>query len=162
MIGKKEILSLLTEKKIPYEKYDHIPVFTVAEADQVAMPEYMTDSKNLLLRDKKTDSYYLVIMEAHKPLDLKTLKVLLGAKTLSFASPEDLMKYLGLIPGAVSPFGILNDAEHKVLVIFDEALRGALNFGAHPNENDCTLLLAVSDIDRLLTEFGSRVTYLAL
>ena len=71
MIGKKEIFEILNKKKIAYEQCDHIPVFTVAEADKVSLPPYTVDSKNLLLRDKKADSYYLVITGAHKPLDLK-------------------------------------------------------------------------------------------
>lgn len=161
-IGKKEIFEILDEKNIAYERHDHIPVFTVAEADEVSLPDYTVDSKNLLLRDKKTDSYFLIIMGAHKALDLKALKTALGAKSLSFAQPDRLMEYFGLIPGAVSPFGALNDKEHKVLIIFDEELRGASHFAAHPNENDCTLLLAVSDIEKLLTDFGARVLYIPL
>ena len=161
-IGKEEVLRILEEKGIPYERYDHIPVFTVEEADRVGMPEHMTDTKNLFLRDKKTGKYYLVIMEAHKPLNLKELKGKLGAKALSFASPEELWECLALIPGSVSPFGVLNDKEHRTLVVFDEALREEPHFGAHPNENDCSLLLAVRDVDRLLTEAGSEVLYLPL
>lgn len=161
-IGKKEIFEILNEKNIVYEKFDHIPVFTVAEADMISFPDYTADSKNLLLRDKKTDSYFLIITGAHKALDLKTLKTALGAKSLSFAAPDRLMEYFGIIPGAVSPLGALNDTEHKVLIIFDEELRGASHFAAHPNENDCTLLLAVSDIEKLLTDFGACVIYMPL
>lgn len=161
-IGKKEIFEILNEKNIVYEKFDHIPVFTVAEADMISLPDYTADSKNLLLRDKKTDSYFLIITGAHKALDLKTLKTALGAKSLSFAAPDRLMEYFDIIPGAVSPLGALNDTEHKVLIIFDEELRGASHFAAHPNENDCTLLLAVSDIEKLLTDFGARVIYMPL
>ena len=162
MIDKEALFRLLDEKGIEYERYDHIPVFTVEEADQIVMPDYMDDTKNLLLHDSKGKQYYMVILDAHKSLNVNELKKTLGAKKLSFASADDLMRLTGLIPGSVTPFGVLNDEGHEIITIFDAPLEKAKKLGAHPNLNDCTILVAVSDIAMLIREAGGEVRFVEL
>src|SRR5690606_23175029 len=87
----------------------HDPVFTVEEAKRVrGAHEQGTHVKNLLLRNKK-GAMWLVVVPEDRRVDLKALAERLGVKNLSFASAERLMRYLGVIPGAVTPFGVLND-----------------------------------------------------
>ena len=102
--------------------------------------------KNLFLRDDKKRNYYLVVMPEDKPANLKALRVALEARPLRFASEEDLHGILGLRGGAVSPFGVLNDEEGKVQVVFDEALRDWPAVGVHPNDNTATLRVPLSDL----------------
>ncbi len=81
--------------------------------------------KNLFLRNKKGDRHYLVVLEISKRADLKDLVKLVGDDRLSFGSPERLMAQLGLTPGSVSPFGLINDADGSVRVLVDVDLKGA-------------------------------------
>lgn len=98
------------------------------------------------MRDDKKHNYYLVVMPEDKPANLKALRAALGARPLRFASEEDLQGILGLRGGAVSPFGVLNDEEGNVQVVFDEALRDCPAVGVHPNDNTATLRVPLSDL----------------
>ena len=160
MADKTSILELLDSKKITYSLIEHAPVFTVAEADALDFPAEMVGSKNLFLRDKKDGRFFLILTKGDKHVDLKKLKQQLLAKTLTFATPEHLEQYLGLYPGAVSPFGILNDEARGVEVLIDEDLRNVTTFGAHPNTNNATLILSICDIVKIIEDHGNSVAFL--
>jgi len=84
----------------------------------------------------------------------------IGTGNLSFASPERLMKYLGLEPGSVSPFGIVNDEENGVVVIVDEELKEKRELNFHPNINTLTITVTGDDFQKFLEESGNEVRYM--
>jgi Ala-tRNA(Pro) deacylase len=145
---------------IRYTRHEHPPVFTVDEAEQHWRDIDATHCKNLFLRNKKGTAHYLVVVERSRPVDMRRLTSQLGEDRLSFASPERLATYLGLSAGAVSPFGIINDRDHLVIVVLDEGLRTAGRVAFHPNVNTATITLAFADFERFLASRRSRLRYL--
>lgn len=145
---------------IGYEHYTHPPVFTAEEAAEhwAAIPA--TRVKNLFLRNKKGNRHYLVILEIGKQADLRHLVKIIGDDRLSFGSPERLMSTMGLTPGSVSPFGLLNDASHAVHVIVDEDLRHAERLIFHPNINTASLTISVADFERFLAARENQVRWI--
>ena len=147
---------------IPYVVHEHPPVFTVEEAVTHWAGIEATHCKNLFLRNKKGTRHYLVVAEHTKPVRLDALVQRLGDDRLSFGSPDRLRRYLGLTPGSVSPFGILNDAQKEVVVVVDADLRGAARVGFHPNVNTATVVILEHDFERFLAASGNVVKYVTL
>ena len=153
---KQETYQYLTDRGVRYEVTEHAAVFNMAQLDSVRLPYPDRDAKNLFVRDDKKRSYYLITVKGDKRVDLKDFRKKHGLRPLSFASPEDLMAIMGLIPGAVTPLGLLNDAEHKVTLFLDSAFSGGL-VGVHPNDNTATVWLQAEDLTRLIEEHGNTV-----
>jgi Ala-tRNA(Pro) deacylase len=164
MIGESEqrVYDVLAELGIPFERHEHPPVFTVEEANQHWAGIDAAHCKNLFLRNKKGTIHYLVILKHLKEVDLKRLVGRLGDDRLSFASPERLMAHLGLSPGSVSPFGLINDGTHQVRVVIDADLRTADRIAFHPNVNTATIVLAWTDFQRFLARCGNPVQFVTL
>lgn len=155
MIDKKGIYDLLDSKGIEYENYDHIPVYTVAEAETLDIPHKEKGLKNLFLKDKK-HNYYLVSLNGGKSIDLKKLRAFLGCTPLHFANAQELLEITGLEPGHVTPFGILNSKGYPVKSVFDVKLAGDI-IGIHPMSNDATIIVSFDDIRDLIEESGFEV-----
>lgn len=162
MYGKAETLQLLDREGIDYKLYEHSAVFTVAEAIAANIPHSEFGAKNLFLRDDKHRAYYLVVLPDQKSISLREIQEHLGSRRLSFASDQDLAAMLGLIPGSVTPLGALNDVEHRVEVIIDQEIVDAGRVTVHPCDNTATVLLATSDLIKLLQRHGSKVRAVAL
>jgi Ala-tRNA(Pro) deacylase len=156
------VYDALDALSIPYTAYTHPAVFTAEEAaiHWAAIPA--THVKNLFLRNKKGDRHYLVILRTDKQADLRQLVKVVGDDRLSFGSPERLMARLGLTPGSVSPFGLINDASQSVRVIVDEDLRWAERLIFHPNINTASLTLTAVDFERFLASRGNVVRFVRL
>lgn len=154
------VYDVLDALGIACERYEHPPVFTAEEAAQhwAAIPA--THVKNLFLRNKKGDRHYLVILEVHKQADLKTLVKVIGDDRLSFGSPERLQARLGLTPGSVSPFGLINDDSRSVIVIVDEDLKHAERLIFHPNVNTASVAISGADFHRFLASRGNVVRHI--
>ena len=151
-----DIYHFLTSHAISYERVDHPAVFTCEQAEQLVPPMPGADTKNLLVRDKKGRHHFLVVVGYEKAVNLKALSPLLDVNGLSFASPERLMKYLGIEPGSVSLLAIVNDAECAVEVIVDEIIWQADVLKCHPLVNTSTLAIRRTDIEKILTVTGHR------
>jgi Ala-tRNA(Pro) deacylase len=147
---------------IVYERFEHPPVATVDQAEAHWRDIDATHCKNLFLRNKNGDRHYLVVLEHRKHADLRTLAGRIGDDRLSFGSPERLMAHLGLTPGAVSPFGLINDRELRVRVVIDADLKAARFVAFHPNVNTATLRLSLEDFERFLNWAGHAVQWLRL
>ena len=107
--------------------------------------------------DKK-QNYYLITVKGEKRVNLKAFRKAQGTRNLSFASAEDLMERLGLIPGAVTPLGVLNDETRSVKVFLDQDfLQEPGLVGVHPNENTATVWLKAEDLIRIIREHGNEV-----
>jgi len=160
--GPAEVYSALDALAIPYERYDHPPVFTAEDAAAHWARIPARGIKNLFLRNKKGNRHYLVILPIEKEADLRHLVKVIGDDRLSFGSPERLAKHLGLTPGSVSPFGLLNDPSHAVQVVVDAELRDAGRLIFHPNLNAHSLTIASEDLPRFFASTGHAVRWLNL
>jgi Ala-tRNA(Pro) deacylase len=157
----KNIYQIFNELDINFQEIKHPPVYTVEEAEKHHRGE-AAQSKNLFLRNKKGNRHYLVVTPGRKKIDLKNIEKLVGENNLSFASPERLMKYLGVTPGSVSPFGLINDVQKEVLVVVDSELLISKKQGFHPNTNDATLVISTDDFKKFLTWTKNTVSYITL
>lgn len=157
-----DIYSVLQDLGIQYEKHEHPAVHTVEEAAQYDRGIDAGKSKNLFLRNVKGDTHYLVVMESTKRLDLKRLSELLNETKLSFASPERLMTHLGLTPGSVGPFGLINNSDKSVRVIVDSGLLKYSKLSYHPNVNTATLVISTEDLKKFLEWTGNKIEYIDL
>lgn len=118
-MNKQEIYTFLKRKNIWHRTTEHAAVYNMAELGQIDIPYSEADAKNLFVRDDKKKAYYLITVRGDKRVDLKKFRQQNGTRPLSFASPEDLMAILQLVPGAVTPLGLLNDSERRVRVFID-------------------------------------------
>ncbi|HVZ21924.1 MAG TPA: prolyl-tRNA synthetase associated domain-containing protein [Vicinamibacterales bacterium] len=157
-----QVYAALDALAIPYRRFEHPPVFTSAEADEHWRELPGIRLKNLFLRNKKGDRHYLVIVPIEKRVDLKELVRFVDDDRLSFGSPERLMTELGLTPGSVSPFGLLNDDDGSVRVLIDEDLKGAPGLMFHPNINTATVVISWADFERFLATRRNRVDFVRL
>ena len=159
--GRAEVLALLDGKGVSFELAEHPPVYTIDEMLALKLPHPKDIAKNLFLRDDKKQNYYLIVLREDKKADLKKLRATLSSRPLRFASEEDLAEKLGVISGAVTPFGLLNDEEHQVQAFVDKDLRRGL-VGVHPNENTATVYLNAKALVELLQEEGAQIDFLSL
>ena len=158
-MNKKEIYALLSTRKIWYEVTEHKAVYNMAEVAEIRLPYPEADAKNLFIRDDKKRNHYLITVKGNKRVDLKAFRQQNDTRPLTFASDQDLMDMLGLISGAMTPLGLLNDREHKVTFWLDKSfLEGSGLSGVHPNDNTSTVWLKTHDLLRLLEENGTQIT----
>jgi len=153
------VYAVLGQLGVSCERHEHPAVFTVDQALEHWSGIEATHCKNLFLRNKKGDRHYLVVAERSTPIDIGALAVRVGDNRLSFASAERLAAHLGLTPGSVSPFGLINDRAKAVRVLLDERLRSAARVGFHPNVNTATVVLAFADFERFLSWCGNPILY---
>lgn len=162
-MNKQETYEYLNERQVSYEITEHKAVYNMAEAAEIFLPYPEFEAKNLFVRDDKKRNYYLITVKGDKRVDLKEFKQKYQTRSLSFASDADLMSFLGLIPGAVTPLGLLHDAEHKVQFFIDrEFLCQPGMIGVHPNDNTATIWLKATDLIRILEEHGTAVSTMEL
>lgn len=157
-----KVYEVLNNLGIPYVRYEHPPVFTVEQAERHWTGIAGAHCKNLFLRNKKGNRHYLVILPTSKQADLRRLNARLKEDRLSFGSAERLKKYLGLEPGAVSPFGLINDLRKEAVVIVDQDLRRADRINFHPNLNTATVGIATADFEKFLAWTGNEVHFFEL
>lgn len=155
----KNVYEYLENLGIEYKKHEHPAVFTCEDAEKYSVDLPGIDSKNLFVTNKKKDIFYLVSLPAEKRTDLNKLAKELGVGRFSFASDDFLMEFLGLTPGSVSPFGLINDVENKVQAIIDEDLLKDSHVQFHPNINTATLTLKTDDFKKYLEQVGNKVEF---
>ena len=157
-MNKQQIYDYLQENSIWHEITEHKAVYNMAELAEVPCPYPEADAKNLFVRDDKKQNYYLITVKGEKRVNLKAFRKAQGTRNLSFASAEDLLKRLALIPGAVTPLGVLNDETRSVQVFLDQDfLQEPGLVGVHPNENTATVWLKTEDLIRIIREHGNEV-----
>ena len=157
-MNKQQIYDYLQENSIWHEITEHKAVYNMAELAEVPCPYPEADAKNLFVRDDKKQNYYLITVKGEKRVNLKAFRKAQGTRNLSFASAEDLLERLALIPGAVTPLGVLNDETRSVQVFLDQDfLQEPGLVGVHPNENTATVWLKAEDLIRIIREHGNEV-----
>ncbi|SHJ62330.1 Ala-tRNA(Pro) deacylase [Dethiosulfatibacter aminovorans DSM 17477] len=147
---------------IKYEKREHPPVYTCEGAAEFTGDMKGMHCKNLFFRNKKGKRHYLVIFDERKEVNIKNIGLKVGESNLSFASEQRMMKYLGVTPGAVSVFGLINDMENDVQVYIDKDVLESEYVNFHPNVNTATLNLAIDDFNRFLENCGNEINEIIL
>lgn len=157
-MDKDQIYEYLNNNNIKYEISEHIAVYNMEEAYDIKLPYPNASAKNLFIRDNKKQNYYLLTVKGDKKVNLKEFKQNNHTRSLSFASKDDLMSIMKLIPGAVTPLGILNDHDCKVHCFIDEAFFETPGLiGVHPNDNRTTIFLKINDLINILKAHGNKV-----
>ena len=148
-----ELLDYLTRLGIVHRTVEHPRLFTVEQSKALRGDLPGGHTKNLFLRNKK-GRMWLVTCHEDQSVDLKTLAAYLEAGRFSFASPERLKKYLGIAPGAVSPFALVNDRDRVVKFVMDRTLLDYSCLNLHPLSNAMTTSIAPRDLTRFLAQVG--------
>ena len=157
-MNKEETYQYLKEQNVPYEKTEHKAVFNMGDLDSVELPYPEWDAKNLFVRDDKKRNYYLITVKGDKRVDLKKFRKQHGLRALSFASAEDLFAIMRLLPGSVTPLGILNDTEHRVRFYLDSEFSGN-KIGVHSNDNTATVWMLADDLMKLIQNCGNEAVF---
>jgi len=147
------LFARLTQLGIATTTVTHAPMFTVADSRELRGSLPGTHCKCLFLRDKK-GRMWLVATAEDRTVDLKALAATLGAGRLSFGSPERLMTHLGVAPGSVTPFAVINDTAGTVTAVVDQALLAAEIANFHPLVNTATTSIRPADLIRFLEACG--------
>lgn len=150
MIGQPEVYKIFNELDIPFDYYEHPPTPTIEEARVYWTDMEATYCKNLFFRNHKGNRHYLVILECSQALAIHDLEKRLKQGKISFASEQRMLKYLGLKPGSVSPFGLVNDHEHHVYVFLDANLKHSKKISFHPNDNRVSLVIKTEDFKKYM------------
>ncbi len=157
-----ELFAFLAGLDIPVTTISHPPLFTVADSQALRGEIPGGHTKNLFLKDRK-DQYFLLTVEEEATVDLKTIHTLIGAAgRVSFGRPDALMDLLGVIPGAVTAFGVINDTGQRVKVFVDAALLEHAVVNAHPLTNEATTSIAAQDLLRFIKATGHDPSILKL
>lgn len=147
---------------IDVKTVSHPPLYTVAESQALRGQIDGAHTKNLFLKDKK-DNFFLLTVEEQAQVDLKHIHQRIGAASkVSFGKPEALMELLGVTPGAVSIFGLLNDTAGRVKPVLDADLIEAGLVNAHPLTNEATTSIAANDLLRFIESTGHEPLILKL
>ncbi|MER8549928.1 prolyl-tRNA synthetase associated domain-containing protein [Mesorhizobium sp. M0684] len=149
-----ELFAFLAGLGIEVSTRRHPPLFTVADSQALRGEIAGGHTKNLFLKDKK-DNFFLVSVGEEAVVDLKHIHHLIGAAgRLSFGRPEMLMQLLGVVPGAVTVFGLINDTERRIKVVLDEELMSHAVVNAHPLTNEATTSIAAADLVKFVEATG--------
>lgn len=154
-VTRAQLFARLDELAIAYRTYDHVPVFTVEEAKALRGTLPGGHCKNLFLKDKK-DKLYLVVALEERKIDINALAKRIGAARMSFGNADLLLATLGVTPGSVTPFSLINDREHRVHVILDAEMLRHDPVNYHPLVNDQTTALSPKDLIKFIESCGHR------
>lgn len=144
LISKKQLLDFLKKNKILFNLYDHPAMHSVEDSEKNRGQIEGIHTKNLFLKNKK-NNFYLISCYEKQNIDLKKLSKSLGMGNVSFANQDRLYEMLGVKPGSVSPFGLINDKGHEVVFYLDKKIFYSEMVNFHPLENTSTLNMKTSD-----------------
>lgn len=162
MNGSQELYLILEKLRISFQYIEHPPAPTIEIAKAFWQDFDSTHCKNIFLRNHKGNKHYLVILECNQNVDIKELEQRLKQGKLSFASEQRLEKYLGVKPGSVTPFGLINDKEHHVHLFLDARLADAGQLSFHPNINTASLIVGKDDFFKFLNYVGNTYEFIDL
>lgn len=155
MNGAVELYDLLSKLNIHYQYIEHPPAPTIEIAKQYWAGYDAQHCKNLFFRNHKGNQHYLVILNCDKQMDIHDIEKKLHQGKLSFASEQRMLKYLGVTPGSVTPFGLIHDHEHHVIVFLDSTLQNAEKLSFHPCINTASLIIQREDLIKFLNYCGN-------
>ena len=154
---------LLDSLGIDYVRVDHEHADTIEACHEIEKLLGCEICKNLFLTNRQMTEVYLLLMPGDKPFKTKLLSKQIGSARLSFATPEQMLRYLDITPGSVSVLGLMNDREGKVHLLIDRDLLEQETIGMHPCINTSTLGIATKDLmEKLLPAMGHEPTFVGL
>lgn len=156
-----DLFGRLRQLGVPTETHRHPAVFTVAEARALRGALPGQHSKNLFLKDKK-GVLWLVVADEERAIDLKALRHRIGSAPLSFASAQTLRTALGVEPGSVTPFALINDAAAAVRVVLDAGMMAADILNFHPLANTATTAISPEGLMAFIRSCGREPAIIAL
>jgi len=157
-----ELFAFLDRLGIQTSTVEHPPLFTVADSQALRGEIAGAHTKNLFVKDRK-DSYFLLTVDEEAVIDLKRIHTLIGASgRVSFGKPEALMDLLGVVPGAVSVFGLINDTGGRVRLVLDADLMAHEVVNAHPLTNEATTSITSRDLLAFARATGHEPSILKL
>lgn len=157
-----DLFSHLANLSIEATTVSHPPLYTVAESQALRGQIAGAHTKNLFLKDKK-DNYFLLTVDEQAQVDLKRIHERIGAASkVSFGKPEAMLEFLGVTPGAVTIFGLINDAAHRVKPVIDSDLIEAGVINAHPLTNEATTTIRSDDLLKFVASTGHEPLILKL
>ena len=145
----------LSDLAIHVDYYEHMPIFTAQEGIKYTAHIPGIAAKNLFLSDK-VGQLWLVVMPYYLKLNIRKLANHLDASELQFAKPEQLLQYLGITPGSVTPLALINDLNHEVKVILDETLMATNLIQIHPLRNDMTVTIKPHDLLKFIESCSNQ------
>jgi len=161
MLTKTDLFELLSAKNKDFQIYDHEALFTVEDSENLRGEIKGAHTKNLFLKNKK-NNFFLFSCEENAKVDLKLFSKSIDAKNLSFANAEYLERYLGIKPGSVSPFALLNDKNNVVKFCLDEKLYNSEIINFHPLINTTTISIKTSEFIDFLLENNKNIHIFSL
>lgn len=162
MVGQEKVYTVLRELGIEFDYVEHPEAPTIEIAKKYWTNLDSTHCKNLFFRNHKGNRHYLVVFDCDHDLAIHDLEKMLKQGKLSFASEARMEKYLGLRPGSVSPFGLVNDEEHHVYAFLDKNLLKAKKLSFHPNDNRASLAIKLDDFIRYMDWVGNGYEWIEL
>ena len=156
-----DLFKILQDLEIEYECHHHEAVFTVAESEKLDRDILGVHCRNLYLRDKKKKNF-LVVAANETEVDMKTLQEKLGSGRLSFGSADRLWEFLGIRPGSVCPFTVINDKDHHVQVVLDAHMMKGEIVNYHPLDNTMTIGLSPDNLLKFFDHTGHKPIILDL
>ena len=157
-----KVLEYLKNNNITHSWYTHPEAPTIEIARQHWQKDGSKHCKNLFFRNHKGNRHYLVVLDCERDLDIHDLEKRLHQGKLSFASPQRMEKYLGLQPGSVSPFGLINDVDNHVHLFLDENLKKENSLSFHPNDNRATVVISNDEFIRYLSLVGNTYEFIEM
>jgi Ala-tRNA(Pro) deacylase len=149
MKTRSDLLTFLAGLGVEAGTYDHPAVFTVGEGEAIKPAITGAHTKNLFLKDDR-GQLWLISAESHATIDLKNLHRIIGSGRLSFGKPEVMVETLGVTPGSVTAFGLINDVDHRVRFVLDRTLAEADHVNFHPLTNTATTTISGAGFRRFL------------
>lgn len=162
MNGDPKLYELLSSLSIPFEYHEHPPAPTIEEAIKYWKDLDSTHCKNLFFRNHKGDKHYLVVLEHSQQMGIHALEKQLKQGKLSFASDQRMMKYLGVTPGSVTPFGLIKDTEHHVHVYLDQNLSKSTKISFHPCINTASIIVDWRDFLKFMNWTTNSFEFISL
>ena len=157
-----KVFNWLNSHNIEFTWYEHPEAPTIEIARQYWRKDGSKHCKNLFFRNHKGNRHYLVCFDCDQALAIHDLEHRLHQGKLSFASEQRMDRYLGLQPGSVSPFGLINDTEHHVHLFLDKNLQQEHHLSFHPNDCRATVVISREEFERYLSVVGNTYEYIEL
>ena len=149
-----KVIDQLNELGIPFQIVEHEPVLTTEQADRFIEGIEGVRTKTMFLTNKKKRNFYLVIIDDAKRLDMDVFKEIVEENRIKMASAETLNDKMMLLPGTVSPFGLLNNRDKDIQVYFDQEIVSEERICFHPNTNEKTIFVNTEDLFTFLKAIG--------
>jgi len=156
---KEKIFQLLDNLEIKYQNFEHEPTFTCDQAKWVDVPGVRV--KNLLLKNKKKNNFYMVVLEDEKRLDSNIIRKYFWESKVSFVDEEVMKQKIWVTPWHVSPLSLVYNQENDIQVVFDKVLENK-QIWIHPGRNDNTTVLELSDLEKFITNIWNKSHFINL